>query len=197
MAHLVHNVFYELAVFQGHKLFFDNIYWSYSFPSIVGVFYLDFNRHDIQIDKTRRLFPDRTISSPPSNAWQFALQHNQSTVIMNAITDVIKRSTWIHSKKIAEDMPHNCHWMALCHISQCFYEPQEKTNYSVPLERIGFHECKSQRKFRNSRKYSIGNWNLLTPMNCWNKGANTEGKNADFWGPWKWWMGFLSNLCYA
>ena len=99
MAHLVHNVFHELAVFRGHKFFFDNIYSSYSFRSIVGVFYLDFNRHDIQINKTRRLFPDRTISSPPSNAWQFALQHNQSTVITNAITDVIKRSTWIHSKK--------------------------------------------------------------------------------------------------
>ena len=33
-----------------------------------GVFYLDFSRHDIQIDKTLRLFPDRTTSSPPSNA---------------------------------------------------------------------------------------------------------------------------------
>ena len=97
MAHLVHNAFYELAVFQAHKLFFDYIYWSYSFCRIVGVFYLDFNRHDIQIDKTRRLFPDRTISSPPSNAWQFASQRNQSTVITNAITDVIKRSTWIRS----------------------------------------------------------------------------------------------------
>ena len=64
MGHLVHNAFYELAVFQAHKLFFDNIYWSYSFCRIVGVFYLDFNRHDMQIDKTRRLFP-----SPPSNAW--------------------------------------------------------------------------------------------------------------------------------
>ena len=62
------NAFYELAVFQAHKLLFDNIYWSYSFCRIVGVFYLDFKRHDIQIDKTRRLFRDRTISSPPSNA---------------------------------------------------------------------------------------------------------------------------------
>ena len=31
MGHLVHNAFYELAVFQAYKLFFDNIYWSYSF----------------------------------------------------------------------------------------------------------------------------------------------------------------------
>ena len=54
MAHLIHNAFYELALFQGHKLFFDNIYWSYSFCRIVEVIYLDFNRHDIQIDKTRR-----------------------------------------------------------------------------------------------------------------------------------------------
>ena len=97
MVHLVHNAFYKLALFQAHKLFFDSIYWSYCFCRLVGVFYLDFNRHDIQIDKTRRLFPDRTISSPPSNAWQFASQRNQSTVITNAITDVIKRSTWIRS----------------------------------------------------------------------------------------------------
>ena len=97
MAHLVHNAFYKLAVFQAHELFFDNIYWSYSFCRLVGVFYLDFNRHDIQIDKTTRLFPDRTISSPPCNAWQFASQRNQSTMITNAITDVIKRSTWIRS----------------------------------------------------------------------------------------------------
>ena len=104
MAHLVHNAFYELAVFQAHKLFFDNIYWSYSFCRIVGVFYLDFNRHDIQIDKTRCLLPDRTISSPPSNAWQFASQRNQSTVITNAITDVIKRSTWNRSKIHVKDI---------------------------------------------------------------------------------------------
>ena len=97
MAHLVHNAFYKLALFQAHKLFFDYIYWSYSFCRLVGVFYLDFNRHDIQIDKTTRLFPDRTISSPPCNAWQFASQRNQSTMITNAITDVIKRSTWIRS----------------------------------------------------------------------------------------------------
>ena len=32
---------------------------------------------------------------PPSNVWQFASQRNQSTVITNVITDVIKRSTWI------------------------------------------------------------------------------------------------------
>ena len=44
-----------------------------------------------------RLFSYRTLSSPPSNVWQFALQRNQSTVITNAITDVIKRSTWIRS----------------------------------------------------------------------------------------------------
>ena len=98
MAYLVHNAFYELAVFQANKLFFDNIYWSYSFCRVVGVFYLDFNRHDIQIDTTTHLFSNKTISSPPSNVWQFALQRNQSTVITNAITDVMKCSTWIRCK---------------------------------------------------------------------------------------------------
>ena len=100
MGRLVHNAFYQLVVFQGHKLFFDNIYWSYSFRRIVGVFYLDFNRHDKQTDKTKRLFSHRMISSPPSNVWQFASQRNQSTVIMNATTDVVKRSTWIRSKSL-------------------------------------------------------------------------------------------------
>ena len=115
MGHLVHNAFYELAVFQAHKLFFDNIYWSYSFCRIVGVFYLDFNRHDIQIDKTRRLFPDRTISSPPSNAWQFASQRNQSTVITNVITDVIKRSTWIRST-----CTYSCTLIIHTHLFLCY-----------------------------------------------------------------------------
>ena len=100
MGHLVHNAFYELVIFQGHKLFLDNIHWSYSVRRIVGVFYLDFNRHDTQTDKTRRLFSHRMISSPPSNVWQFVSQRNQSTVIMNATTDVIKRSTWIRSKSL-------------------------------------------------------------------------------------------------
>ena len=75
--HLVHNAFYELAVFQAHKLFFDNIYWSYSFCIIVGVFYLDFNRHDTQIDRTTRRFPDRTISSLPSNATKSVHRDNE------------------------------------------------------------------------------------------------------------------------
>ena len=67
----------KLAVFQAHKLFFDNIYWSYSFCRIVGVFYLDFNRHDTQIDKTTRRFPDRTISSLPSNATKSVHRDNE------------------------------------------------------------------------------------------------------------------------
>ena len=39
----------------------------------------------------------RKLTRTPSNVWQFASQRNQSTVITNAITDVIKRSTWIRS----------------------------------------------------------------------------------------------------
>ena len=31
------------------------------------------------------------------------------------------------------------------HIGQCFYKPQQKTNHTVPLERIFFHECELQR----------------------------------------------------
>ena len=60
------DLMYYSLHFQAHKLLFDNIYWSYCFCRI-GVFYLDFNRHDTQIDKTTRLFSDRTISSTPSN----------------------------------------------------------------------------------------------------------------------------------
>ena len=63
---------------------------------------------NIQIDKTRHLFRDRTISSPPSNAWQFASQRNQSTVITNAITDVIKRSTWIRSNFTVKLKTYDC-----------------------------------------------------------------------------------------
>ena len=66
------------------------------------------------IDKTTSLSSDRTISSPPCNVWQFASQRNQSTVITNAITDVIKRLTWIRCKAAIKRRHSTLSWVLAC-----------------------------------------------------------------------------------
>ena len=71
---------------------------------------------------------------------------------------------------------------AVRHIGRRFYEPRQKTNYTVSLERIFFHACESQRQFRNYRKNSRGNRTLITPINCRKKGGNIKVIKLGFSG---------------